>query len=157
MFNRLFCFLLLAPGLAFAGERKLPDDFTGIVKYADAATVQEWYDEGREFVVLDVRTEKEYRQDGHIPDSVLEPYSLNKRKRKANDEMLARVAEDYGADTTLLVMCSHGMRATHAGFELQESKGFSNVYVFPGGFEGHYMSGYGSGDGWKAAGLPLED
>ena len=49
------------------------------------------------------------------------------------------------------------MRATHAAWELQEKKGFNEVYVFPGGFEGHHMHGYPAGDGWKSADLPLED
>ena len=81
-------------------------------------------------------------------------YSL--RDRDANQAMLERAASRFAPDETLLVMCSHGMRATHAAWELQERFGFEIVYVFPGGFEGHHMEGYGGGDGWKAAGLPLE-
>ena len=30
------------------------------------------------------------------------------------------------------------------------------VYVFPGGYEGHHMAGFPAGDGWRAAGLPME-
>jgi rhodanese-related sulfurtransferase len=54
-------------------------------------------------------------------------------------------------------LCSHGMRASQAAAALQEQAGFTSVYVFPGGFEGHHMQGYPGGEGWKAAGLPVED
>ncbi len=156
-FSFLLLGLLLAPISLVAGDEDLPDDFYGKVKVADAKTMHKWIATGKEFTVLDVRTEKEYRRDGHAPDSVLHPYSLNKRNRKQNDRFLDVVSEEFGKDTTLVILCSHGMRATHAAWELQEKKGFDEVYVFPGGFEGHHMHGYPAGDGWKSADLPLED
>jgi len=48
------------------------------------------------------------------------------------------------------------MRATEAADALQQQVGFSQVYVFPGGYEGHHMTGFPAGDGWRAAGLPME-
>lgn len=140
-----------------AGATEFPEDFRGKVKAADADVVQRWYDQGQEFVVLDVRTPKEFRKDGRVPGSVNHSYTLRDREREKNRAMLDTVADTISPDTTVLVMCSHGMRATQAAWELQEEKGFSAVYVFPGGFEGHHMGGYPGGDGWKAAGLPLQD
>jgi rhodanese-related sulfurtransferase len=49
------------------------------------------------------------------------------------------------------------MRASQAAAALQEKRGFTAVYVFPGGYEGHHMDGYPAGDGWKAAGLPFDE
>lgn len=136
---------------------EMPDDFLGVVSYADAEQVRAWQQQGAPFVILDVRTEREFVEDGRAPDSVLYSYYLESRRRNKNLEFLEQVAERFAPDTRLLVMCSHGMRATQAAWELQTRKGFTNVHVFPGGFEGHHMPGYGGGDGWMAAGLPLED
>ena len=46
--------------------------------------------------------------------------------------------------------------ATQAAADLGEKAGFTNVYVFPGGVEGHHMDDYPAGDGWLDADLPYE-
>ncbi len=154
----VLCVLLFAMSTGFGGDQaSMPDDFSGLVESIDSAKMQEWFDGERTFVVLDVRTEKEFRNDGRAPDSVLHPYTMQKKKRKQNVQFLRDVADKFEKTETLVVLCSHGMRATQAAWELQEKEGFENVYVFAGGFEGHHMSGYPAGDGWIAAGLPFED
>ncbi len=150
--------LFFCASVTFAGdEASMPDDFTGLVQSIDAEEMRDWIDNKTEFIVLDVRTEKEFRKDGRAPDSVLHPYTMQRKKRQQNIKFLRDVAEQFDKSETLIVLCSHGMRATQAVWELQEKAGFENVYVFAGGFEGHHMSGYPAGDGWRAAGLPMED
>ncbi len=152
------CALIVWASNSFAGDDlRMPDDFNRLVKSIDAEEMRDWMKNEREFIVLDVRTEKEFRKDGRAPDSVLHPYTMQKKKRQQNIDFLRDVAEQFDKSETLVVLCSHGMRATQAAWELQEKEGFENVYVFSGGFEGHHMSGYPAGDGWKAAGLPMED
>lgn len=135
----------------------MPENFIGVVNYADAKTVLAWQSNSEPFIVLDVRTEQEFNNEGRAPGAVLHSYYLESRRRNKNRDFLDQVAAAYEPDSRLLVMCSHGMRATQAAWELGTKKGFTNVYVFPGGYEGHYMDGYGSGDGWRAAGLPMVD
>jgi rhodanese-related sulfurtransferase len=64
---------------------------------------------------------------------------------------------EFEPDDTIVLLCSHAMRASQAAAALQEKRGFTAVYVFPGGYEGHHMDGYPAGDGWKAAGLPFDE
>lgn len=136
-------------------EPGMPDNFLELVDYVDASTVREWQEQGMDVVILDVRTEKEFVEDGYAPGAVLQSYYLGKKRRHENAGFLDAVADRYDAGQKLLIMCSHGMRATQAAWELKEKKGFTDVHVFPGGYEGHHMAGYGGGDGWKADGLPL--
>lgn len=133
----------------------MPEDFIGLVKYADADTVRAWQADGVPFLVLDVRTDTEFREEGHAAGAVLHSYYLASRRRNKNVDFLDDVEREFDRNQKILVMCSHGMRATQAAWELGEKKAFTEVYVFPGGYEGHHMDGYGSGDGWKAAGLPV--
>lgn len=141
------------PGIGWTGD--MPENFIGKVKFVDDENIRNWLDNERPFVVLDVRTKKEFRNDGRAPDAVLYPYTMNDKKRRDNEEFLRDVSEDFEPDATLVVLCSHGMRATQAAWELEAKAGFTEVYVFAGGYEGHHMPGYPAGDGWKAAGLPL--
>ncbi len=144
--------------LAGCGGHEHPmEDFTSRVQTVDAATMRTWIDEGRDFTIVDVRSEGEYDSDGHAPGSELHPWSIYNRDAERNRVFIEEMTTLFPPDTTLVLVCSHGMRASQATAALQEQAGFTSVYVFPGGFEGHHMQGYPSGDGWKAAGLPLED
>lgn len=131
-------------------------DYTKTVKSADASVIEQWRSEDVSYVVVDVRTEKEYREDGRVPGSVLYPYSYNGKKKAVNEAFLDSVSRDFKQDDRLVILCSHGMRATQAAADLGEKAGFTNVYVFPGGVEGHHMDNYPAGDGWLDADLPYE-
>ena len=132
-------------------------DFTSIVKAADATVIRDWDESGLDYVVLDVRTEEEFRDDGRVPGSVLYPYSYNSKTEGVNEAFMENVTRDFDSEDRIVVLCSHGMRATQAAADLQGKANFSNVYVFPGGVEGHHMARYPAGDGWLAAELPFED
>lgn len=151
----IFCYACAPTQSGHDAESDIPDDFLELVAYADGKMLRQWQSQNTDVVILDVRTEKEFLEDGHAPGAVLQSYYLGAKRRHENAEFLERVADRYAADQKLLIMCSHGMRATQAAWELQEKKGFTDVHVFPGGYEGHHMAGYGGGDGWQAEGLPL--
>jgi rhodanese-related sulfurtransferase len=139
-----------------AGHNGNDVDYTKTVKSADAGVVQKWRSDDVPYVVVDVRTEKEHREEGRVPGSVLYPYSYNGKKKGVNEAFLANISRDFEPGDRLVILCSHGMRATQAAADLGEKAGFTNVYVFPGGVEGHHMDNYPAGDGWLDAGLPYE-
>jgi rhodanese-related sulfurtransferase len=132
-------------------------DYTRIVKTADADTIRAWDREGRPYILLDIRSEGEYDSDGHAPGAVLHPYSIYNRDPGRNEAFMGEVRAAFDRDATIVLLCSHAMRASQAASRMQKEAGFTNLYVFPGGYEGHHMSGYPSGEGWKAAGMPIED
>jgi rhodanese-related sulfurtransferase len=131
-------------------------DYTGKVNSVDAETVAGWYAEGRSFRILDVRTEKEFGEDGHAPEAELVTWSYRGQVEGVNEAFIETVPGRFDADETILILCSLGMRATEAAYALQEQAGFTGVYVFAGGYDGHHMEGFPAGEGWRAADLPLE-
>lgn len=131
-------------------------DYTGKIQSVDAGTVAGWYAEGRSFRILDVRTEKEFREDGHAPEAELVTWSYRGRIAGVNEAFMETVPERFDADETILILCSLAMRASEAAYALQEQAGFTRVYVFAGGYDGHHMEGFPGGDGWRAGDLPLE-
>jgi rhodanese-related sulfurtransferase len=160
--NPLRVFLPLAlPAVALlagcAGHDHPKEDFTGRVKTVNAETIRSWMAEERDFTIVDVRSEGEYDSDGHAPEARLHPWSIFNRNPERNQAFLAEMTTEFEPDDTIVLLCSHAMRASQAPAALQEKRGFTAVYVFPGGYEGHHMDGYPAGDGWKAAGLPFDE
>lgn len=86
------------------------------------------------FVVLDVRTEDEFRR-GHLPGAVL--MDLYSRDFKSRLGQLDRSA-------TVLVYCAVGGRSMWVQ-HLGQSMGFTRMYDLQGGFQA-----------WANAGLPVE-
>lgn len=80
-----------------------------------------------DYIILDVRTEKEYA-DGHIPDAILIP-----------DYEIAERAENELTDKSqlILVYCRSGRRSKNAAEKLAEM-GYSNVKEFGGIIEWGY-------------------
>jgi rhodanese-related sulfurtransferase len=132
-------------------------DYTKIVKTVDADTIRAWDREGKPYILLDIRSEGEFDSDGHAPGAVLHPYSIYNQNPERNLAFMEEVKAEFARDATIVLLCSHAMRASQAATRMQEEAGFTNLYVFPGGYEGHHMSNYPSGEGWKAAGMPIED
>ena len=153
----LWVVLLVIAGCASeSGHDADSIDYTRTVKSADATLIEKWQREDISYVVLDVRSEREHKEDGRVPGSVLQPYSFDNKKKGMNEAFLESVSKRFERDDRIVVLCSHGMRATQAAADLGDKAGFTNVYVFPGGVEGHHMSNYPGGDGWLAADLPYE-
>lgn len=155
-FVALLASTLLAGACSTAGHG--PDESSATpVKHIDAAELRAWWQADRDVVLLDVRTEKEFLEDGRAPGAALQTWSYNGKDADVNALFVDETRRRYSADQTLVVLCSHGMRATQATRALESQAGFTSVYVFEGGYEGHHMEGYPAGDGWKAAALPIDD
>lgn len=81
-------------------------------------------EENKDLLILDVRTEEEYKEDGHIKNSKLIPLG---KLLFSLDEL-----EGY-EDSPMLVYCRRGSRSMQA-CEILEENGFSNLYNMIGGF-----------------------
>ena len=131
-------------------------DYIARVQRIDATEINSWYADGRSFRILDVRTQSEFDNDGRAPGAELATWSYNGKVEGVNEAFMQTVPGRFDADETIVILCSLGMRASQAADELQRNAGFSQVYVFEGGYEGHDMEGFPSGPGWRASGLPME-
>ena len=89
---------------------------------------------GRAPLILDTRSAWEYNR-GHVPGAKHFPFWSSLFRA---DDL------DHPRETTVVVYCGHGPRASLARFALKRS-GFQRVL---------YLQGHMSG--WKKAGLPIE-
>lgn len=86
-------------------------------------------------MLLDVRTPAEYKEDGHIPNSILIPVQVLPQYIKDIEKF---------KDKKILVYCRSGNRSAVAS-KFLEQNGFKQVYNLKDGIIG-----------WKKAGLPVE-
>ena len=148
--------VLLAALLAVACS-EFPEDYAGVVQPLDADGFRAWEASGRKAVILDVRTGSEFRETARAPGAVNQTWSWDAEQGDVNEAFVAAVTERYAPDQTLLLLCSEGMRASQAAWTLEQQFGFSEVYVYEGGYQGHEMAGYPSGPGWIADGLAVDE
>lgn len=110
---------LLVSGVAVAqnsGEAGSED----ISRYQDPANLVDLVENGgREFIIVDVRTPREYRA-GHIPGAV-----------NIDHRQIGRRPPEVDKDTLIVTYCRTGARASHALATL-EQLGFENVVNFGG-------------------------
>lgn len=99
--------------------------------------------------IVDVRTEPEYRQVGHVPGTPRVEWP-----RGGSEDDLAtfveRMREGYDPAQPLLLLCRSGARSHYAA-HLLSHQGFARAYNILEGFEGPAPN-----TGWQAAGLPVE-
>lgn len=119
--------------------------------YAGAVTPQEAHElqELDAAKIVDVRTEPEYRQIGHVPDTPLIEWPRS-GPPEAYQAFLDAVRERFDPAEKLLFFCRSGVRSHYAA-ELAAHAGFRNAYNVLEGFEGAQGAGL---NGWRAAGLP---
>jgi rhodanese-related sulfurtransferase len=98
--------------------------------------------------LVDVRTERELRQVGHVPDAILVEW-LKGTQMSRNQNFLSELENVAGKDEVVLFLCRSGKRSVDAAIAAC-SAGYSNVFNVLEGFEG---SG-GLQPGWRARGLP---
>lgn len=98
------------------------------MKKINTPELQEWQKQGKEFVILDVRSQSEY-EDGHIPGSILLPTDKLEKE-------LANTLSDKSA--TIVCVCHSGSRSALAASFL-EAQGYSDVYNLAGGFMVYMM------------------
>ena len=121
------------------------------LRYAGAVTpaeAKELADAGTATIV-DVRTEPEYVQVGHIPGTPRIEWPRN-----GGPDMMQAFVETLGAKyqpaQTLLFLCRSGVRSHYAA-DLAARAGFQSAYNILEGFEGDNGAGM---NGWRATGLP---
>ena len=98
-----------------------------------AETLRNWYEEGKDFVVVDMRNDYEY-QSGHFRDSV------NPGLENSRDLVKALPKLQELRDKTVLTVCTGGIRCEKMSALLLE-EGFSDVYQLDNGIHG-YMEKY---------------
>ena len=123
------------------------------LRYAGAVTPGEAHRlrEAGAAIIVDVRTEPEYAQVGHVPGTPRIEWP-----RDGNRAELARFAEAiqeaFEPSERLLLLCRSGVRSHYAA-ELLAHIGYANAFNVLEGFEGEYGAG---SNGWRAAGLPWQ-
>jgi rhodanese-related sulfurtransferase len=124
------------------------------LRYAGAVTPAEAHRlrEAGVAVIIDVRTPMEYEQVGHVPGTPLIEWPRG-GSRAELQAFLDALHEKFDPAEKLLFICRSGVRSHYAA-ELAAHAGYENAYNVIEGFEGEYGAG---ADGWRAAGLPVED
>jgi rhodanese-related sulfurtransferase len=119
--------------------------------YAGAVTPQEAHDLAAQGAakIVDVRTEPEYRDVGHIPDTPLIEWP-RAGGPEAYTAFLEAIRKNFAPTEKLLFLCRSGVRSHHAA-ELAARAGYQSAYNVLEGFEGEQGAGH---NGWRAAGLP---
>lgn len=98
-----------------------------------AEELRNWYEEGKDFVIVDMRNDYEF-QSGHFKDSV------NPGLENSRDLPKALPALEHLKDKTILTVCTGGIRCEKMSALLLE-EGFEDVYQLENGIHG-YMEKY---------------
>ena len=101
--------------------------------------------------IVDVRTEPEYVQVGHIAGTPRIEWPRN-GSRDQVQQFADAVRAKYAPTEKLLFLCRSGVRSHYAA-ELMAQAGYENAYNILEGFEGEYGAGT---NGWRATGLPWQ-
>jgi rhodanese-related sulfurtransferase len=111
--------------------------FTAGVPFVDAEDVKRLMDEGKDVVVIDVRTAGEFSGPlGHVPGSInLTPADLKDRIK-----LVAERLEAY-KDEPVFVLCRTENRAP-GGARLLKQAGFAKVSIVKGGMAGWHRKGF---------------
>ena len=115
--------------------------------YAGAVTCEEAHalQQAGQATILDVRTQSEYDQVGHVAGTKLIEWRRD-GEHQPDPRFIDRLASAYpDRDAPLLLICRSGVRSHYAA-ELATRAGFTRVYNVLSGFE----------QGWRPAGLPWE-
>lgn len=100
-----------------------PAEFTA--PYIHAEELKQWFDQGKDFVIIDMRNEYEHAV-GHFIDSVLPPMRHFRDLPKLMDTL------ELYKNRTVVTVCTGGVRCEKAsGFLLR--RGFREVYQLYGG------------------------
>lgn len=99
----------------------------------------------KEYIVLDVRSEKEYKE-GHIPGAVWIEWveSLNEDGTFKRAEELRKIYESKGITPdkkAIFIQCDEAVRASHTYFVLSQLLGYKNASVYDGSWMEYLKSG----------------
>jgi rhodanese-related sulfurtransferase len=93
------------------------------IKEIDVDTLKSWADGDKDFVLVDVREDREWI-NGHLPNAVHMGKGVIERD-------IAKNVDD--ADTTLVLYCGGGYRSVLAAHNIQ-LMGYNDVYSLAGGW-----------------------
>lgn len=113
------------------GKEIDPTKRTG--KRLSAEELRDWFEEGKDFVIVDMRNDYEYRS-GHFKDSI------NPGLENSRDLPQALPKLEPLKDKTVLTVCTGGIRCEKMSAFLLEN-GFEDVYQLDNGMHG-YMEKY---------------
>ena len=100
-------------------------------------------------IIVDVRTEPEYLQVGHVPGTPRIEWPRNGGPAEMQ-AFLDALRDNYETGEKLLFLCRSGVRSHYAA-ELAAKAGYEGAYNILEGFEGEHGAGM---NGWRATGLP---
>lgn len=107
--------------LTGCGQTKEKNETEEPLMHITAQQAKELMDTREDYIILDVRTEREY-EEGHIPGAILIPdYELSDR---AEEELTDK-------DQLILVYCRSGRRSKVAA-QILESLGYTQIREFGG-------------------------
>ena len=114
--------------------------------------------QGRQAVLVDVRSGEERKFVGHVPESLHVAWATGTaltRNPRFVRELEAKLAKDGGKDAVVLLLCRSGKRSALAA-EAAAKAGFTNVFNVLEGFEGEIDEAQhrGGSDGWRFHRLP---
>ena len=89
-----------------------------------------------DYLIIDVREGTEIAENGAIPNAINIPRGLIEIKLSPSNE-----SKSLNADTSIVVYCGGGSRASLAGKTLKDL-GFKNIYNLEGGYRGWKDSSY---------------
>ena len=141
-FSKLIILLLLVGLLAGCQKKKNPvtgpednsPELTVLASAEEAYQLIQSHQDDPNFVILDVRSDAEFR-DGHIPSAI----NIN-----INSETFRDDVDGLDKNKTYLVYCRSGSRST-AAVEIMQELGFLHLYNFTGGFSA-----------WQGADYPID-
>ncbi len=104
--------------------------------YAGAVTPAEAWELVKEdrAIIVDVRTQEEYKFVGHVPDSLLIPWMCGTSMTK-NPGFVSETEKQLSKEAIILLLCRSGKRSAGAA-EALTAAGFTNVFNITEGFEG---------------------
>ncbi len=123
--------MLLLPGTGFGRQDSTPPTYTKL----SASQAKAVMDRGEPYLLLDVRTEAEFRER-HIPGAMLLPHA----------ELKERAATELPDKNALILLyCRSGRRSAAAAHELVRM-GYTQVYDFGGINDWPYEIATGTGN-----------
>lgn len=105
-------------------------------------------------VIVDVRTQEEYKFVGYIPDSILIPWMCGNSMAK-NPSFITEATKQLGKDANILMLCRSAKRSAGAAETLTFS-GYTSVFNIMEGFEGDLDENMQRNNinGWRFKKLP---
>lgn len=118
---------MISVSFSLSGCRSKSEEELASFTKITGAQAKKMMEEDDSLIILDVRTEEEFKE-GHIEGAILIPN--NELKERANEELPDK-------DSTILVYCRSGARSAMSAQELADA-GYTNVYDFGGIIDWEY-------------------